>query len=226
MATLTETLSQCVVAAGGLGTASFALVDATKAWNGGVSNCGFSQIKRVVTLFFSNDQQSDTESPLGLKQILLTLKANWLNGTDLGGQKAIAKSLLKLRLNSSTATQYATATKVDSEVLKVIAGKIATGEPLTISEGDIWARFDLMLTAILDQGYERADQIYRNSAKALSVIVSVALAIIGFYSFSESFATLGLAVLVGLAATPIAPIAKDLTSALASGVDAAKAFRK
>jgi hypothetical protein len=44
MATLIETLPQCIAAAAGLGTVSFALVDATKAWKGGVSNCGFSQI--------------------------------------------------------------------------------------------------------------------------------------------------------------------------------------
>ncbi|MHA6183605.1 hypothetical protein [Pseudomonas mohnii] len=226
MATLIETLPQCIAAAAGLGTASFALVDATKAWKGGVSNCGFPQIERVVTLFFTNTEKTDEVSPLGLKQILLTLKANWLNGTDLGGQKAIAKSLLKLRLNSDTAAQYATVTKVDSGVLTVIAGKIAIGASLDTPEGDVWARFDLILTAILDQGYERADQIYRNSAKALSVIVAVALAIIGFYSFTQAFETLGLAILVGLAATPIAPIAKDLTSALAAGATVAKAFRK
>jgi hypothetical protein len=179
-----------------------------------------------VTLFFSSAEQADTQSPLGLKQILLTLKANWLNGTDLGGQKAIAKSLLKLRLNSNTASQYATATNVDNGVLTEIARKIAVGEPLDTQEGDVWARFDLILTAIIDQGYERADQIYRNSAKALSVFVAVALAIIGFLTFDQSFPSFGLAILVGLAATPIAPIVKDLTSALAAGATVAKAFRK
>lgn len=138
-------------------------------------------------MFFTDTEKKYEVSPLGLKQILLTLKANWLNGTDLGGQKAIAKSLIKLRLNSDTAAQYATATKVDKGVLTIIAGKIAVGTSLDTPEGDVCARFDLILTAILDQCYERADQIYRNSAKTLSVIVSVALAIIGFYSFTHPY---------------------------------------
>jgi hypothetical protein len=84
----------------------------------------------------------------------------------------------------------------------------------------------LILTAVLDQGYERADQIYRNSAKGLSVIVAVALAIIGSYSLYGSFDHLAPAVLIGLAATPVALIAKDLASALAAGVRAAETFRK
>ena len=37
----------------------------------------------------------------------------------------------------------------------------------------------LMLTAILDEGYQRADQAYRNSAKTWSIGVSVVLAVLG-----------------------------------------------
>lgn len=225
MAILIETLSQCIASAAGLGTASFALVDASKAWRGGVSNYGFSHIARVVELFFDDSIQDDALTSFSKEQVLLTLKANWLNGTELNGQKAIAKSLLKLRLSPQTAAQFARTTHVDSEKLTVIADKINSGQSLDSPEGDIWARFDLVLTAVLDQGYERADQVYRNSAKAWSVAVSVVLAIVGFYLFENSFETLGLAVLVGLAATPIAPIAKDLTSALAAGVAVAKTFR-
>jgi uncharacterized protein (DUF4415 family) len=36
-------------------------------------------------------------------------RANWLNGTALEGQKAIAKSLLKLRFNTVNIQSYASA---------------------------------------------------------------------------------------------------------------------
>jgi hypothetical protein len=224
MATLIDTLPTCIAAAAGVGTASFALVDASKAFNGGVSNFGFNYIEHAITVFFTANEKADYQSPLGLQQVLLTLRSNWLNGTALVGQKAIAKSLLKLRLTASTAPQYAQATAVNSTVLAEIADKIASGIPLDTAQSDVWARFDLMLTAILDQGYERADQKYRNAAKISSVIVSVILAVIG--SFTDAFDNnLGLAILVGLAATPVAPIAKDLTTALAAGAKLAKSLR-
>ncbi|MEB0040410.1 MULTISPECIES: hypothetical protein [unclassified Pseudomonas] len=229
---LIDTISQCIAAAAGLGTAAFALVDTTKAFGGGVSNCGFSEIERVVALFFPKGEFNETTitpqmaSSLGSHQLMLTLRANWLNGTALEGQKAIAKSLLKLRFSTATAGAYATATGMNAEVLASLAEKISNGTGLTLREGDAWARFDLMLTAILDQGYERGDQIYRNSAKALSVVVSIGLAVVGFYAYDQSFKSLGVALLVGLAATPVAPVAKDLTSAIAAGAKAAEAFRK
>ena len=106
------------------------------------------------------------DNPLQLSEVLDTLRANWLNGTALADQKAIAKSLIKLRLNIVNAPELAKATEVDKEKLAVIAAKIASGGTLTQNENDVFGRFDLMLTAILDKGYQRADQSYRNSAKA------------------------------------------------------------
>lgn len=233
----TDLISQYIGAAAALGMASFALVDATKAFGGGVSNCGFGEIENVVASFFpageSRKAPSTNEAalPLGLYQLLLTLRANWLNGTALEGQKAIAKSLLKLRFNSATVQSYATTTGMRVEVLTVVADKITRGAALTLPESDAWGRFDLLMTAILDQGYERADQIYRNSAKMTSVIVSMVLSVVGFVMYdsaagNQPFASLGLALLIGLVATPVAPIAKDLTSAITAGVRVAETFRK
>ncbi|WP_297840527.1 hypothetical protein [Pseudomonas sp.] len=228
----TDLISQCIGAAAALGTASFALVDATKAFGGGVSNCGFGEIEKVVASFFPPDEPrkivntQDVVPPLGLLQLLQTLRANWLNGTALEGQKAIAKSLLKLRFNTVNIQSYASATGMKVEVLMTLAEKIGRGASLTLPESDAWARFDLLLTAILDQGYERADQIYRNSAKAMSVVVSMVLAVFGFYIYEPTALSLGLGLIVGLAATPIAPIAKDLTSAISAGVKVAETFRK
>ena len=140
----------------------------------------------------------------------------------MADQKAIAKSLIKLRLNIVNAPELAKATEVDKEKLAVIAAKIASGGTLTQNENDVFGRFDLMLTAILDKGYQRADQSYRNSAKAWSIFVSVVLAlVVAMFVYGESlsfnknidFNIIGGAILLGLAATPIAPIAKHLTSA-------------
>lgn len=233
---LFQNLSDYIAAAAALGTAAYALVDGSKAFFGGVSNCGFGYIENVVKNFFPKDAaKKDSDNPLQLSEVLDTLRANWLNGTALADQKAIAKSLIKLRLNIVNAPELAKATGVDKEKLAAIAAKIASGGTLTQYENDVFGRFDLMLTAILDKGYQRADQSYRNSAKAWSIFVSVVLALVGAMVVHEEslsidkdidFNIIGGAILLGLAATPIAPIAKDLTSALAAGVKAAQMLRK
>lgn len=221
-------ISDYIAAAAALGTASFALVDASKAILGGVSNCGFGYIASAIRKFLpENPEVGDSNNPLQLDEVLDTLRANWLNGTVLADQKAIAKSLIKLNLNEVNAPRFAKAAGVNENVLIVIASKLASGAQFTDEENDLFGRFDLTLAAILDKGYQRADQSYRNSAKAWSVFVSVALAIAGVFILYEPNPThIAGAILLGLAATPIAPIAKDLTSALAAGVKVAQTLRK
>lgn len=218
-------ISNYIAAAAGLGTAAFALVDGSKAFGGGVSNCGFGHIERATAKFFP----AAGGGPLSLNEVRATLRANWLNGTALTDQKAIAKSLIKLRLDADNALHLARATGVDGKVLAAVAAKIAAGKPLSTGESDVYGRFDLLLTAILDEGYQRADQVYRNSAKAWSVVVSVVLAFLGCWILNGAALDAqqyGGALLVGLAATPLAPIAKDLTSALQAGVKVAQLIGK
>ena len=219
-----DTVSSYIAGAAGLGTAAFALVDSSKAFGGGVSNCGFGHIERVVAKFFP----ASGGGPMSLTEVRATLRANWLNGTAFADQKAIAKSLIKLRLDADSALHLARATGVDGKVLGAVAGKITAGKPLSSGESDVYGRFDLMLTALLDEGYQRADQVYRNSAKAWSVVVAVGLAIAGVCIVEPSVGAKewAEAVVVGLAATPLAPIAKDLTSALQAGVKVAQLIGK
>ncbi len=227
---LSTHLSVYIAAAAALGTAAFTLVDCSKIFSGGVSNCGFDHIKSAMMRFFPEDtEKKDPGNPLQLSEILETLRANWLNGTALVNQKAIAKSLIKLRLDKANAPNLAKATGIDKEKFVVIAEKISTGETLSKTENDLFGRFDLILTAILDRGYQHADQSYRNSAKAWAVLVSVVLAISGVflgYGPNVPFGKIGVAILLGIVATPIAPVAKDLTSALSEWVKAMQLLRK
>jgi hypothetical protein len=155
----------------------------------------------------------------------MILRANWLNGVALADQKAIAKTLTKLRLTPANAAHLANATGVDEATLTEVARKIAAGDSLSKIEADVFGRFDLIVTAVLDEGYQRADQIYRNSAKAWAAIVAVVLAFFGGWAVSGGPLTgylwtndMGAAILTGLIATPLAPISKDLASAISAGV--------
>jgi hypothetical protein len=207
-----QNLPQVVAAIGGLGTAAFGLVDASKVFGGGVNHVGFTGIRAAIR------QLTDAGEPvnaLSQKKILATLEANWMNGTHLGSQKAIAKSLIKLNLNPRNAGALAAATGVDPAALTMVATKIATGTSLISSESDVLARFDLILTAVLDEAYQRSDQLYRNWTRALAALIAVALAVAGGRMLRPAV-DWPVAVLVGLLATPLAPVAKDLATALAT----------
>ena len=224
-------IPEYITAAGALGTAAYAVVDSSKAIRGGVSNHGFNYIHKVAKTLWP--KVTDLPEPLKLSSAIETLRANWLNGTQLADQKAIAKSLVKLCLSADTAPHFAKVTGANPKLLKSVATKLSSGEPMTQAETDVFGRFDLVLTSFLDKGYQRADQSYRNKAKAWSMAVSVLLAFWGGWAvkggtFELYLGTIdmGQALLTGLLATPLAPVAKDLSSALAAGVKAAQLLRK
>lgn len=230
-----------IAAIGGLGTASFGIVDATKSLGGGVSNRGFAAIAKTMATLLPDQSVSaaahaSTAEPatppaLSLSSILVTLKSNWLNGLAHDEQVAIAKSLVKLRLNAALVPGLATLTGVDAQVLAAVAAKIGNGQPLSQSETDVYGRFDLVLTTLLDQAYQRGDQQYRNTAKLCAVVASVLLAVGGAAAIGQFHGSFLVdshfwrAVFVGLLATPLAPIAKDLASAIQAGARAAQAWR-
>ena len=217
-------LSTTVLAIGSLGTAAYGVVDVSKGFWGGISNRGFGDIKRVVSNFIPPG--GTALSGTGQTSALATLRANWLNGMALGDQKAVAKSLVKLNLTEATAAKMAASAGVNADLLVSVAKKLATAESLTQQETDAYGRFDLMLTSLLDQGYQRGDQRYRNSAKLLAVPVSVALAVIGAQAMGISGADLWRAVVAGFLATPLAPVAKDLSSAIQAGTKVAQTLKK
>ena len=185
---------------------------------GGANNIGFSGIRDAV-----RGLVPEPSAGLPQKRIIETLRANWFNGTDLGSQKSIAKSLIKLNLSPANASALATAAGVDAASLVAIATCISTGTALTPAQSDFFARFDLILTARLDEVFQHADQVYRNGTRALASLFSMGLALAGNAVAKLGF---GEALLIGLLATPLAPIAKDLSSALAAAVDSMQLVKK
>lgn len=230
-----------LAAAGGLGTAAYGLVDVSKAFAGGMSNPGFGYISKAVEpLLDGTADPAGGQAPaaFGKDKVIATLRANWLNGVAKADQKAIAKSLIRLRLSAGNAVQLATATGVNGDELKALAQRIANGEPLSAQDMNVLGRFDAVISAILDLGYERADQLYRNAAKGAAALVAVVLAAIGGgLIYFQSMATPDvpsylssheflLALVIGVISTPLAPVAKDLSTALATAVKAVGAAKR
>lgn len=227
-------LGNIITAIGGLGTAAFGMVDVSKSVFGGINRIGMKHIRDTVTNL-TPDQNGvglphKPVNTLPRKNILETLEANWVNGTDLASQKAVAKSLIKLHLSAGNAAALAARTNMDPEMLVSVATKTIAGTPLSQEESDANGRFDLIVTALLDEAYQLSDQVYRNGTRALAACIAVLLAVAGGWSLDGadfwSSRDVGMAVVVGLLATPLAPIAKDLSSALATAVNAMQQVKK
>jgi hypothetical protein len=229
-----------IAAIGALGTAAFGLVDSLKALpGGGISRSGFKFIRASIVKL-TPPVASLEKTELSRDSILYTLLSQWINGVDKSNQISIAKSLIKLRLIPETAPALAAATGVDAAILTAVAIKIQKGagtastpqdpNALTIQESDVYGRFDLLLNTLLDQAYQRADQRYRNAARATAVPIAIVLAVLGAYLvFGDKNFTGGniaLAIVVGLISTPIAPIAKDIASAITTATQAFQPGKK
>jgi hypothetical protein len=224
-----------VAAAAGLGTAAMGLVDSAKAFCGGPSNFGFGYIEKAVEPFLVRASAGPTA--FGKDEILQTLKANWLNGVPKADQKAKAKSLIHLGLTQGNAAALAAAAGVDGAKLTALAQTTASGTKPDPDEINVLGQFDAVVSAVLDTAYERGDQKYRNAAKLLSMLVATVLGAAGGWlvygsgaagSVWNYFGTwqFGLSLMVGLSATPLAPIAKDLSTSLQAAVTAVGAVKR
>jgi hypothetical protein len=238
-ATLTGALGNIlngIGAVGALGTAAYGLVDASKALGGGLSNPGFGYIRDAVTPLITVPDAGT--AVFGPPQILATLRANWLNGMAKADQKAVAKSLIRLMLKPTTAGAMARATGVNPDHLTVAAQHIQDNDIITDQDTRALGSFDVAVSATLDLGYERGDQFYRNVAKVAAAACAIVLAIVGgWIVYGDKAAACGavrcstgdwlpLAILLGLVATPLAPVAKDLSTSLQAAVKAVGVFRR
>jgi len=228
-ANATLDLPQITLAIGALGTAATGLVDTTKAFSGGLSRAGFSFIKQLMAKLYIVPEQ---EAGLPLEDVLATLRANWMNGMKLADQKSATKSLIKLQFNPATAGAYAKALHVDPVALGQVAENMANAlatppnaQPLTPAQSDAFGRFDLALTARIDEAYQRADQFYRNTAKGWALLFAVGLAYAGNATLNHPLEW-WMPLLVGLIATPLAPVAKDISTAISTAAKALQSVRK
>ena len=202
-----------IAAIAALGTAAFGLVDASKGVYGGVSAIGWPRVKQALKPFAPALTSKGADW-------METIYANWINGLPKEDQKSAAKSLVRLGLNSTNAGQMAAAGRVDPDRLGTIIKAVEQGTELTPDDVSLLARFDAAIDAALDAGFERGDQQYRTIARLIAGVVAIILAVGSNWVFNLT--NPWIAFLVGLIAVPLAPVAKDLTTAISAAAGALK----
>jgi hypothetical protein len=217
-------LGAALTALSALSTASFGLLDATKAFGGGISNIGAGRLRRSLRPF----DAALTEA-LGAEGWWPVVRANWVAGVAKVEQKAKVEALIKLGLSSATAPQIALASHVDPAALTAAAKKLESGKELSDADLNVFGRMNAAIEALMDAAFEDCDQEYRNTCRLLAGLTAMALALIAWSMWPADEGTkptFWAAIAVGLLAVPLAPVAKDLTSALSAAMRALKASRR
>ena len=217
-------ITQIITAIGALGTAAFGIVDAAKSGMSSINRIGLAHITRTIEHL---TPEPDGVNSLERRHILKSVEANWINGQDLSRQKCAAVTLILGHMIRSNADGLAARTNIDPATLESIAAKTISGATLLPEESAVQTRFELILNTLIDEAYQRSDQLYRNGTRSLAAIVAVALALAGGWVIEgcnfwqlDHFAA---ALFVGLIATPMAPIAKDLSTTVAAFADTLQA---
>ncbi|UDF04233.1 hypothetical protein [Asticcacaulis sp. AND118] len=239
-----EYLSAVVLATGGLGMAASALVDAARAvWpNGGVSSCGYRHLQRVYTAL-----EPALKVALGPDWDGI-LRGYWINGSPREQNISTVIALVRLGLTAETPQQvlgnllgHGDVSPVDPEALgratrflhegvpDVIEGETAEPQAVETQKAfDALGRFDALLRARLEAAYDKADHDYRAGSRFAASVVAVGLSLLcafvlaAYSPIGQSWQLYAMAFGLGILAVPLAPIAKDLTSALKAAASALK----
>jgi hypothetical protein len=216
------TIVEMISAVGALGTAATGLVDTTKLFGGGVSNAGYTTITQQLKPFEPLLVTIPERAAYG------TIYGLWINGATIEDQKAKAKALIKLGFAPATAAAMGAATGLPVADLAPLAANIANGIELTPPQVNIYGRLDAILSAVVDAAYEKADQRYRNAAKTMAAVIAIVLAMIGGYAVNQlpgQDLSYWLYFVMGAVATPLAPVAKDITTAINTAVQSSGQLR-
>lgn len=216
-----ENFGAALAALSALSTAAFGLLDSTKAFWGGISNAGLGHIKSRLKPF-----EPALNAAVGADNRWDVIRANWLNGVTKADQKAVVRALIKLGLSETTADSLAGAAHVNAAALKAAAKKLTSGAAMTDADMNVLGRMNAVIDALLDAAFEKAEQQYRNYSRVGAGLIAIALSYgaLQFWPGPDRPSDLA-ALAVGLLAVPLAPVAKDLTSAISTAMRALKAAR-
>ncbi len=208
-----------------IGVASFGIVDLWKMFSPGIDSIGFRYIRKAV-VSLTPEADGIPENSMPQSDILRVLRSKWAAGLEIEAQKAFAKSFVEMHLSPTTAPAAAAITNINPGLLRGVASSIAAGMPLSQQQDDdIYKRFDSIVAALLDEAYTAASRTYRNGVRALSSVVCLFLGFLFVwmstgrplvdYWWTKEMAE---AILMGLAAAPVAPVAKDISTAISTAI--------
>lgn len=200
-----ENLGTIILAIGALGTASFGIVEALKWTRVGVM--GFGRIKTLL----GDPVMMALQLAYG-SDFMLFLEAQYRNGRNSGELPRTIRQGARIGLTPETAPGLAAQVGVvDGQQLSEVAAAIQSNEELNSEQRNLLGRFELALDARIDAAMSLANDRYIGYVRLLASVVSIIIAAFVGISMGIDWKTW---LIVGVAAVPVAPMAKDLASAI------------
>ena len=201
-------LSELVLATGALGTAAFGIVEASK-WLSAIGESGFSTawsrlgaLRDALQVAYGSDHQ------------------RLLRGLYRGDQKNLVRTLrqgVRVGITPENAASVAAFLgSINGTRLAAAVTKAQEARELTTEERGLIGRFELAADARIDAALAVAQSVYTGTARVLASVAAVALAIAVQQLLADLAGKFWPAVFIGIAAVPIAPVAKDIASGIAA----------
>jgi hypothetical protein len=217
-------LGELALAAGALGLAAYGFVDGFKIIPG-IALAGFRSIRSILGPLYPALALAYGEAFEGL------LKSYYRCARLTGDLPRTLRQGARLALapqNAATLAEHMGT--VDPRAIVVVAEKLEAGATLTEEDRAALGRYELAVDARIDAALQLADTHYTNATRMVAGGFALVVAVlVGFgltetdwrtFVFGKEFIY---AVIVGLAAVPLAPVSKDLANALRA---AERALRK
>lgn len=206
-----DDIGTIVLATGALGTAAFGIVEALKVFRW-LGEAGFGSILKV------------------LGPIMDTLRVAYgadadrlLRAQYRGDCKELARVMrqgVRIGLTEKNAVEVATFLgMVDTEKLREAARAVESGAELSVELRNVLGRFELAVDARIDAALTLALDHYAGAVRFAASGVAIAIALIVGVRLGRMFE----AALVGVAAVPLAPVAKDIVTAIRAAANALRA---
>jgi len=218
---IVDQLGTIILAAGGLGVAAYGVVDGAKCIPS-IGLIGYRHVRNQLSPLLGAIRRAYGSDADRL------LEAQYRGGR---GQGELPRSLRQgyriglPALEDSEIRRVADAVGVtQSEAILGAAAKLRTGETLEPAEREALSRFEVAVDARIEAALALAESDYVTGTKLLAGFLAIVIAVIvGWLIQDEILHNWFIkSVLVGLVAVPIAPVAKDLSTAVS---EAARALR-
>ena len=203
-----------ILAAAALGTAAAGVVETIKI--NPIKEIGFSKIVDALTAPIL-----DTLRNVYGEAYRDYLKSLYRENRREGKLKSLLRQGFRIALTRQTAALFAKLLPtLDADKLADVAAAIQEGRTLSTEESTLLGRFEVAMDARIDSALAAADELYtwsmRGLASIVAVVISIAVAV--FEAAPNAKPGIGLAIVIGLAAVPLAPVANDLVA----GINAAR----
>jgi hypothetical protein len=204
-------LTAMVLATGAVGTAAFGIVEALK-WTP-LGLIGYGRIR--ATLGAEVMKAVERAYGSGFSTYLQGLYRQGRVGGGLG--KALRQGV-RIGLTGDSAAALANAVQVvGPDELAQAALKLQSGSELDPAERSLVGRFELAIDARIDAALALAETNYTGGMKVSASFVAIGLALLAGATLEGGFcANWMLGIVVGVAAVPLAPIAKDVATGIKS----------